>query len=178
MVSLCPRTLKKTDEDMQNHVEENKVFKAPEFEVLHWVDENGNRTGQVKLSDFKGKFKVVYCFQHWCPGCHNGGVPSLQKMVEALGRNDRIAFIAIQTVFEGHDANTYANMLDMQRKYKLRMPFGHDAGYDGRSRSNFMDNYRTGGTPWFVIIDPGDWIVFSGFQLNVDAAINALKSIE
>lgn len=52
---------------MKNQVQENKEFNAPEFNVKDWVDANGNKTDQVKLSDFKGKFKVVYGFQSWCP---------------------------------------------------------------------------------------------------------------
>ena len=32
----------------------------------HWIDANGNKTEQIKLADYNGKFKIVYCFQHWC----------------------------------------------------------------------------------------------------------------
>lgn len=163
---------------MERRVDENKAFSAPEFFVKDWVDANGNKTDQIKLSDFKGKFKVVCCFQHWCPGCHSVGLPDLQKMVEALSWNDKVVFVAIQTVFEGYHENTFDKMLETQKKYKLRIPFGHDAGYDGKSRSNFMQNYQTGGTPWFVFIDEDDTIVFADFHLNVDAAINMLKSRE
>lgn len=163
---------------MESKAEEKKAFNAPEFNVKDWVDANGNKTDQVILSDFKGKFKVVYCFQHWCPGCHSVGLPNLQKMVEALKGNNKVVFVAIQTVFEGYHENTFDKMLETQKKYKLEIPFGHDAGDDGKSRSNFMQNYQTGGTPWFVLIDQNDIIVFADFHLNVDAAINALKSIE
>ena len=162
---------------MESQAKETKSFNAPEFDVKDWVDANGNKTGQVKLSDFKGKFKVVYCFQSWCPGCHSVGLPNLQKMVKALSTNGNVVFVAIQTVFEGHHENTFDKMLETQRKYELKIPFGHDAGDDGKSRSNFMQNYQTGGTPWFVFIDQNDEIVSAGFHINVDSAINALKSI-
>jgi thiol-disulfide isomerase/thioredoxin len=163
---------------MESQAKETKSFNAPEFDVKDWVDANGNKTGQVKLSDFKGKFKVVYCFQSWCPGCHSVGLPNLQKMVKALSTNGNVVFVAIQTVFEGHHENTFDKMLETQRKYELKIPFGHDAGDDGKSRSNFMQSYQTGGTPWFVFIDQNDKVVFADFHLNVDAAINYLKSIE
>ncbi len=163
---------------MTSHAEEDKVFTAAEFDVKDWVDANGNKTDQVKLSDYKGKFKVVFCFQSWCPGCHSVGLPSLQKMVEALKGNDNVVFVAIQTVFEGHQENTFAKMLETQKKYELKIPFGHDAGDDRQSRSNFMQNYQTGGTPWFVFIDQNDNVVFADFHINVDAAIQVLKSIE
>lgn len=96
-------------------VEENKVYKAPEFNVKDWIDANGNKADQIKLFDYKGKFKVVYCFQSWCLGCHSMGLPSLQKMVDALEDNDKVAFLAVQTVFEGHPANTYDKMVETQK---------------------------------------------------------------
>jgi thiol-disulfide isomerase/thioredoxin len=163
---------------MNSHAKEDKVFTAAEFDVKDWVDANGNETSQVRLSDFKGKFKVVFCFQSWCPGCHSFGLPNLKKMVEALKDNDKVVFVAIQTVFEGYQENTFAKMLEAQKKYELRIPFGHDAGDDGQSRSNFMRNYQTGGTPWFVFIDENDNVVFAGFQINVDVAIHILESVE
>lgn len=157
---------------------ETKIFKAPEFDVKEWVDAKGNKTEPIKLSDFAGKFKVMYCFQSWCPGCHSVGLPNLQKMVKALGGNDKVAFLAIQTVFEGHHANTFEKMVETQKKYDLKIPFGHDAGDDGKSRSNIMTNYKTGGTPWFVLIDQHNNVVFADFHLNVDATIDVLKSIK
>ncbi|WP_246160915.1 peroxiredoxin family protein [Maribacter flavus] len=157
---------------------ENKVFKAPEFDVKDWIDAKGNKTDQIKLSDFDGKFKVVYCFQSWCPGCHSKGLPDLKKMVDALEGNDKVAFLAVQTVFEGHHANTYEKMIETQKQYDLKIPFAHDAGDDGESRSNIMTNYRTGGTPWFILIDQNNNVVFADFHLNADAAIQVLKSVE
>ena len=156
---------------------EKQVFKAPEFDVKHWIDANGNKTEIIKLSDFKGKFKVVYCFQSWCPGCHSKGLPDLKTMVDALEGNKNIEFLAIQTVFEGHDSNTYEKMVETQKRYELKIPFGHDAGNDDKSRSNIMTNYNTGGTPWFIFIDKHDNVVFSDFHLNPEAAIEFLKTL-
>ncbi len=162
---------------MSNTIERKQVFKAPEFQVKDWINANGDKTAQIKLTDFKGKFKVVYCFQSWCPGCHSKGLPDLKKMVEALKDNHKITFLAVQTVFEGHHENTYDKMVETQKKYELEIPFGHDAGGDGKSRSNIMTNYQTGGTPWFLFIDKHDNVVFSDFHLNVDAAIQFLKTL-
>ncbi|NMH87254.1 peroxiredoxin family protein [Flavivirga algicola] len=163
---------------MSNHLGQAQVFNAPEFYVNDWIDAHGNKTEAIKLSDFKGKFKIVYCFQSWCPGCHSKGLPDLKKMVEALAEFPDIIFLAVQTVFEGHHANTYQKMVETQKKYDLKIPFGHDAGDDGKSRSNIMTNYQTGGTPWFIFIDKHDHVVFSDFHLNPDAAINFLKTID
>ena len=99
-------------------------------------------------------------------------------MVTALEGNDQVVFLAIQTVFEGHHANTYDKIIETQKKYELKIPFGHDAGDDGKSRSNIMTNYKTGGTPWFILIDQNDNIVFADFHLNVEGAIEAIKSLD
>lgn len=162
---------------MSNKLEDKHVFKAPEFKVESWIDTNGNKTQPIKLTDCKGKFKVVYCFQSWCPGCHSKGLPDLKKMVEALQDNKNVVFLAIQTVFEGHHENTFEKIIETQKQYGLKIPFGHDAGDDGVSISNVMKNYQTGGTPWFLFIDKHDNVVFSDFHLNPDTAIEVLKTM-
>ena len=161
-----------------NHIDQTPLIKAPEFQVKTWIDASGNKSEEIKLSDFKGKFKVIYCFQHWCPGCHSKGLPDLKKMVTALNGNDKVVFLAIQTVFEGHDENSFDKILETQKKYDIKIPFGHDAGDDDKSKSNIMANYNTGGTPWFILIDKKDNIVFTDFHLNVDGAIEVLKQIQ
>jgi thiol-disulfide isomerase/thioredoxin len=163
---------------MSKQAENTTVFKAPEINVSQWIDADGSEMEAIRLSDYKGKFKVVYCFQSWCPGCHSKGLPDLKKMVDALENNENVIFLAIQTVFEGYDSNTYAKIAETQRKYKLKIPFGHDAGDDGKSRSNIMTAYQTGGTPWFLFIDKHDNVVFSDFHLNPDVAIEFLKTLD
>jgi len=157
---------------------EDELVSAKEFNVKDWIDASGNAIEPIRLSDYKGKFKVLYCFQHWCPGCHSKGLPDLKKMVAALEGNDKVVFLAIQTVFEGFEENTYEKIIETQKKYDLKIPFGHDAGYDGKSTSNIMANYQTGGTPWFILIDKHDAVVFDDFHLNVDGAIQFLKELK
>ncbi len=98
---------------------DKNIFIAPEFEVEQWIDANGNVTKAIELNDFKGKFKVVYCFQGWCQGCHSRGFPALKEMVTALKDHKNIVFLSIQTVFEGHDTNTYDKILETQNQYGL-----------------------------------------------------------
>lgn len=162
---------------MANKTILNKQYKASEFEVKQWIDASGKMIKPIRLSDLSEKFKIVYCFQSWCPGCHERGFPSLQKMVEAIKDHDKIKFLAIQTVFEGFEENNYDQLIQTQKKYKLKIPFGHDAGDDGKSMSNMMRNYRTGGTPWFIFIDKHDNVVFADFHLNSNAAIEFLKTL-
>ena len=151
---------------------------APELRSTAWVGPEGTPIAPVRLAAFEGKFKVVYCFQSWCPGCHSKGLPDLKKMVDALKGNDEVVFLAVQTVFEGHDQNTYAKMLEVQKQYDLAIPFGHDAGADGTSMSTLMEDYQTGGTPWFLLIDQKNRVVFSDFHINPEAAIDVLKQIK
>ncbi|WP_070138143.1 peroxiredoxin family protein [Crocinitomix algicola] len=158
--------------------QEQASIKAPELRITQWIDESGKELkNPVKLADYRGKFKVIYAFQHWCPGCHKVGLPSLQKMVNALAGNENVKFLAIQTVFEGASKNTFDKIIETQKEYGLNIPFGHDDGsQNNESRSSTMTDYQTGGTPWFIFIDESDNIVFADFHVNTEAAINFLKT--
>jgi thiol-disulfide isomerase/thioredoxin len=176
-------TSKKNNLDIENMNTTNnnanaKEFKAPQWNIDSWVDAQGKPTKPINLSDYKGKFKVVFCFQSWCPGCHSVGIPSLQAMIESLKSNPNVVFLAIQTVFEGEDENTYEKMLETQKKYNLKIPFGQDNG-DAFTNyvSNIMYHYKTGGTPWFIFIDQQDTIIFADFHLNTEKAIEFLEAI-
>ncbi len=153
-------------------------YSAPELEVPIWIDAEGNKTTPVKLKDFEGKFKVIYCFQAWCPGCHSQGLPSLKKMAEALDGNDNVEFLAIQTVFEGAHANTFERVTEIQKEYDLKIAFGHDVGDVSTGNiSSTMRNYRTGGTPWFIFIDQKGTVLFNDFHINTKKAIEFLKEV-
>jgi hypothetical protein len=167
----------KKDFRMENTVQRYGIEgqSAPELQVSQWIDGDGNEMKDVRLADYKGKFKMIYCFQAWCPGCHSSGLPSLQKMVEALKDSDKVAFMAIQTVFEGAHANTFERMTKIQDDYGLKIPFGHDTGdASTRNISSTMHNYKTGGTPWFILIDEKNQIIFNDFRLNTEKAIEYL----
>lgn len=154
-------------------------YQAPElFKDIKWVDAKGKDTKSIQLVDHKGNFKVIYCFQSWCPGCHSRGLPALQQMQEALKGNDKVSLFAIQTVFEGKSANTYEEMKKVQKKYDLAIPFGHDEGNEETgSISSTMRNYRTGGTPWFILIDQNDTVIFNDFHLNTEKAIEYIQEV-
>jgi len=151
---------------------------APELQVPLWVDEDGKKTEPILLKDLEGKFTVIYCFQAWCPGCHSRGLPALQEMTKALAGNDDIQFLAIQTVFEGSHANTFGRMLEIQKEYLLKIPFGHDIGDNTTwNRSSVLTHYRTGGTPWFIFIDQSGKVVYNNFHIDTEKAIEYLKSL-
>lgn len=144
---------------------------ATELEVRHWIDGSGEPRGPLSLAELGTGAKVLYCFQHWCEGCHVSGFPALKRLVAALSSGG-VGFAAIQTVFEGTEVNTPDRIRETQRRYQLAIPFGHDGGPD--EPSTVMRDYRTGGTPWFIVIDPEGRVIHSDFQIDVDLAIDVL----
>lgn len=143
---------------------------APELRVPYWIDENGTERAPLKLSELGDGHKLLYCFQSWCHGCHSAGFPTLKKLVENLSGKG-FGFAAIQTVFEGSDINTPDKLLEMQEGYGLKIPFGHDPTV-GR-HPTVMEDYRTAGTPWFILIDPKSEVIFNDFRLDADRLIDA-----
>jgi thiol-disulfide isomerase/thioredoxin len=150
--------------------------KAPELEVPTWIDGKGKPTS-FKLADHKGKFVYMKLWQYWCPGCHSHGLPSLVKIKNAFKDNPNFTALSIQTVFEGGYINTKSKMDNIQKRYELYdIVMGHETGGDDpQGRPSTMTNYRTGGTPWGVMIDPNGKVIFNDFNINAEAAIDYLK---
>lgn len=143
---------------------------AVELRVERWIDAEGRPSAPLKLADLGEGFKVIYCFQHWCPGCHSHGFPTMKAVWQALSGHG-FGFAAVQTVFEGAETNTFERLRENQLRYGLAIPFGHDA-IEGRYPS-VMADYRTRGTPWFIVLDPQDEVLHSDFRLDGDALIRA-----
>ena len=147
---------------------------APELDIDYWIDAQGNST-DFKLAQHNGKWIILKCFQSWCPGCHKHGFPSLKKLSDSLALTDNVVFAGIQTVFEGHSINTLDKLRDIQLQYDLRLPMGHDPG-SAESYPKTMKNYRTGGTPWIIVINPQREVVFNNFTIDTDKTIEYLSS--
>ena len=155
--------------------------RAPELRVAQWIDAQGLTRAPLTLTELGDGFKVIYCFQHWCAGCHSHGFPALVKLVGALSGPDSgpdvgsgFGFAVVQTVFEGAEANTFERLRETQLRYGLKLPFGHDqpdANHGAVMIPTVMQDYRTGGTPWFIVINPTGEVVFSDFQLDADRLI-------
>ena len=147
---------------------------APELEVDYWIDAEGE-PGGFSLGEHENKWIFLKCFQSWCPGCHSHGFPALKEISEALADQSNVVFAGIQTVFEGHTVNTVDKVREIQLQYDLRMPMGHDPGARGVSPTTMRD-YRTGGTPWMILIDPQHRVVFNDFGIDVEKAIAFLRN--
>lgn len=152
---------------------------APVLGVTHWIDAAGQPMASYGLDQMPGAYKLIFCFQDACPGCHTSGFPALARLVEAFRGSRFVSFAAVQTVFEDFGENTTDKLLHNQRRYALPIPFGHDAG-DGHegSGSVLMQRYRNGGTPWFILIDPDGVVVYNHFRIDVDTLIVALRKAE
>lgn len=144
---------------------------APEVYLDYWIDGDGNPT-KFSVTDNTGKWIMLKCFQDWCPGCHSSGFPTLKAFADEFWGHPQVTMAGVQTVFEGHSVNTLDDVRKNQLRYELPIPMGHDPGNpDTHSRPQVMKNYRTGGTPWIIIIDPSGTVVFNDFHLNTEKLI-------
>lgn len=148
---------------------------APKLRVPYWIDGDGKEMKPLHLSDLGGDYKVIYAFQHWCPGCHSRGFPTLKYLHDTL-KDKGVGFAAIQTVFEGAEFNTADKLRENQKQYSLEIPFGHDVPLNGERHPSFMEDYRTGGTPWFTVIDPAGNVVFADFRLDAERFLKAMSA--
>ncbi len=140
---------------------------APSWGVSEWIKlAEGSRTYDV--TDLKGTVVFMLGFQSWCPGCHSRGFPTLKQLIKTYRGVDDVSFVAVQTVFEGFSTNTAQRAWETAREYELDIPVGHD-GTAGR-RSAVMQRYRTGGTPWVIIIDKQGIVRFNGFHIQAQRA--------
>lgn len=146
---------------------------APELRVPNWIDESGQARPPLTLQELGARYRVLFFYQHWCSGCHSRGFPTLLALVAAKKAVD-VGFAVVQTVFEGVEVNTLDQLVQDQSRYGLRIPFGHDAiSADGRYPTTMID-YRTGGTPWFVVIDPAGTVIENGFTLDAEQLLSAI----
>ena len=136
---------------------------APNWEVDNWV-QLPDEVKTIDVGDYKRKVIYLYNFQSWCPGCHTHGFPAMQHLISTYKDNENVVFVAIQTAFEGFTANTEATALKTAQKYDLSIPVGHSGS--SKKRSAIMMKYRTGGTPWTVIIDKKGIVRFNEFNIE------------
>jgi len=151
----------------------SQPLQAPELRVPYWINKEGQEMETLSLADLGTGFKVIFCFKASCPGCHARGFPTLQKLVESL-HNKEFGFAVVHTAFDDDPQNSQDRIKEMQLKYKLKIPFGHDPK-NGAEYPTFMQDYRTRGTPYFIVINPNNEIVFSDFSLDADKLIEAFS---
>lgn len=152
-------------------------MQAPELEVNYWIDGDGDQSSFSLAEDGTGKWVFLKCFQNWCPGCHKYGFPTLKAFSDRFYGHPEVAIAGIQTVFEGYGSNTKEAVRELQQRYDLPIAMGHDPGNkDTEAYSTTMVNYRTGGTPWLILINPEGVVVYNGFHVDTDKLIDFIAS--
>jgi len=150
-------------------------MRAPAWNVDTWFNlEEGKR--RVELDDLTGKVVYLYGFQSWCAGCNSHGLPTMSAVQRHFADNDEVAFVALQTVLEGFDVNCPDEALASVTRHGLSVPVGHDPGQD-RSSSDVMRPYRSGGTPWIVLIDQNGIIRLNGLQADPGDLIDTIEAL-
>ncbi len=142
-------------------------MKAPELKIDYWIDADGKPTTFSMAENGEGKWIFLKCFQNWCPGCHKYGFPTLKAFSDRFYDHPKVAIAGIQTVFEGYSSNTQDAVRELQERYELPITMGHNPG-DSKthSRPSTMADYRTGGTPWLILINPDGVVVFNHFHVD------------
>lgn len=141
--------------------------RAPELIVPYWIDAEGKERAPLTLKELGFRFRILFFYQHWCPGCHVNGFPRLIELIEGASDKD-VAFAVVQTAFEGAYVNTRDKLHVDRERYGLRIPLGHEGRSALGDLPTTMENYCTGGTPWFVVISPIGTVVREGFTVAVD----------
>ena len=65
------------------------LAKRPLPWVTWWVDASGRTLEHFDLDRMPGRFKLIFCFQDACPGCHATGFPALPGWSTRFGERLR-----------------------------------------------------------------------------------------
>jgi hypothetical protein len=106
------------------------------------------------------------------------GFPTLQKVTQAFKNENQVVFLAVQTVFEGHEYNSQDKLRKNQLEWSLNIPMAHAAGNpQTHAVPEIMKKYRSGGTPWTVLIDPKGKVVYNHFHIQPPQAISIINQL-
>lgn len=152
-----------------------RQFQAPEIRLDYWIDADG-KPAEFSVHEQKGKWVFLKFFQNWCPGCHKSGFPTLKKFADEFHEHPEVAIAGVQTVFEGFSSNTQSAVRELQLRYDLPIVMGHDPGTKATQNHPLtMINYRSGGTPWLVLVAPDGTVVFNDFHANAESLIEFVR---
>jgi hypothetical protein len=106
------------------------------------------------------------------------GFPTLKELTKSFKDNGNVKFLAVQTVFEGYKVNTRDKLRKNQLEYGLKIPMAHSAG-DPQTHTipDTMRRYRSGGTPWVVIIDPRGRVAYNDFHIETQSAVKLIETL-
>ncbi len=148
---------------------------APAWGVQQWLNLPKDKTA-LDPAEYKGKVIYLYAFQSWCPGCHQQGFPTLKEIIARYGSDTNVAIVAVQTAFEGFQSNGFEQAKQTARRYELKIPVGHSG--TAQEPSLLMRRYRTGGTPWTIIIDRKGVVRFNDFHIEAREAAKLIEQLK
>jgi len=148
---------------------------APAWGVTEWLNLPEGRE-RLDVGDFENKVIYLYGFQAWCPGCHRHGFPALKKIIGRYGDDPGVAIVAVQTTFEGFASNGLDDARRVADRYELSIPIGQSGTRD--EPSQLMARYRTGGTPWTIVIDREGVVRFNDFHIKPEAAFELIDRLK
>ena len=146
--------------------------KAPELRVPYWIDAHGKERPALKLTDLGTGFKIIFAFKSTCPSCHSFGFPAMKEIYEGL-KDKNVGLAVIHTAFDDDPRNTLDRVAELQSEFELPVPFGHDPKV-GNAYPTFMTDYRTRGTPYFIMLNSKNEIIFSDFRLDPKKVIEVI----
>ena len=84
----------------------------------------------------------------------------------------------MQTVFEGYSINSQAKLRKNQLKYDVIIPIAHAPGNPQTHEiPQIMRDYRSGGTPWTVIINQEGKVIYNHFHIEPDQAVTLIEQL-
>src|SRR3546814_6634379 len=67
----CPRSLAGRGHCLEVRMQTGIAgLPAPQLRDVRWIDGSGEERGPLSLDDLGDGYRILYFFQHWCPGCH------------------------------------------------------------------------------------------------------------
>ena len=92
--------------------------------VERWVDAAGQPMAHFDLVSMGDGYKLLFCYQHACPGCHTHGFPNLSRLVDAL-RGENIRYLDDPVgAYDGGSLFTASVTLDWDKTWAAgRKPF-------------------------------------------------------
>lgn len=148
--------------------------KAPPLALTNWINLPEGQT-RLDIPDFKGKYLVMLFFQHWCEASQKEAFPTLQTLIKQFEGEKNVAFLAVQTAFEGYTTNSEDKLKVNSQEFRLKIPMGHSPKLVGVYSVSL--GYNTGGTPWWVIVTPDGIVEYNGHYLNPEEAEKNLRSL-
>ncbi len=148
--------------------------KAPPLALTNWINLPEGQT-RLDIPDFKGKYLVMLFFQHWCEASQKEAFPTLQTLIKQFEGEKNVAFLAVQTAFQGYTTNSEDKLKVDAQEFGLTIPMGHSPKLPGVYSVSL--GYNTGGTPWWVIVTPDGVVEYNGHYLNPEEAEKNLRNL-